>query len=306
MRNRLIKKLVITNEEMVQLMDLIEGDTNNVIIPQLTTMIEVVGKNSDTLVSGAGFSYLKAKTDAEVYKRVISLVKNYISAMGTFRTTVMDKLPDNISTMSDNLNVKLALGYISTGIYFIRVIPIVLNTVMTNIYGEKDTVLSDDIARRNVNTTIEFFNKLPDLEKVNYTKTVNTIGNIPVIKTMRNTSNIPTDVVMGFFEKEFKITSFYTKTFISNILNWFNTNEQTSGKGFIYNPLYHLRLLIVDIEMMRLDAHKEQRRLLELRILELRSKMNGTAVDAKIKKSIEFYENKLNKLDLKINKYMEN
>lgn len=75
--------------------------------------------------------------------------------------------------------------------------------------------------------------------------------------------------------------------------------------GFIGNPIYHIRMWLVDREIAKYELLKEKRKELELKILELRYKDQGVK-DPSIKQQIEYYENKLSRVEYDIAKIEKN
>lgn len=85
-----------------------------------------------------------------------------------------------------------------------------------------------------------------------------------------------------------------------------STNIKLSvANGFIGNPLYHAFMLWEDYLNKRYNANKETKRLLEIKVQELRFReqsSTGPELD-KIKRQIEYYEELVADYTYKINKY---
>ena len=83
----------------------------------------------------------------------------------------------------------------------------------------------------------------------------------------------------------------------------FSIASKTKGvlplMGFIGNPIYHIRMWLVDLEMVKYDALTDKRKLLELKVNDLKSRQGGDN-NAKLKKTISYYEDKLEKVEYKI------
>jgi len=75
--------------------------------------------------------------------------------------------------------------------------------------------------------------------------------------------------------------------------------------GFIGNPIYHVKMWLVDRQMNRYEVLKEKKRLLELKIMDLKSRSAGEN-NAKLEKSIQYYEDKLSNVEYKMRKVEEN
>lgn len=71
--------------------------------------------------------------------------------------------------------------------------------------------------------------------------------------------------------------------------------------NFIGNPIYHFRMWRVDKEIKKLEALKDKRQLIELKITELRLEKDGGR-DSNLSKQIKYYEDKLASIEYKIEK----
>lgn len=71
--------------------------------------------------------------------------------------------------------------------------------------------------------------------------------------------------------------------------------------NFINNPIYHVRMLMVDWEMKRYEALKDKKRLIELRLLELKLKQNNED-SAELRKQVQYYEDKISTIEYKLAK----
>lgn len=100
-----------------------------------------------------------------------------------------------------------------------------------------------------------------------------------------------------------KVESAGSAGFLDTVINNFKALKLfgTSAKGFIGNPIYQIRMWLVDREIAKYELLKEKRKELELKILELRYQEQGTN-DPSLKKQIEYYEDKLSGIEYEINK----
>jgi hypothetical protein len=62
--------------------------------------------------------------------------------------------------------------------------------------------------------------------------------------------------------------------------------------NFINNPIYHIRMSLVDREIRQYEALQEKKRLIELRVMELKLKQNEKDTP-KLRKQIQYYEDKI-------------
>jgi len=301
--HRRMKILVFTRDEALEMLNASEKSIVTTVIPALNDLIKQTKGKSD-LASSVTFSSLKEKDDSKIFQRLLKVVEKYLKIFPQLRQKFEEELPDTISGNTNNMNVRIALSLLSEGIFFAENLPGVLSYIINKYYSKSGTELDPNITREIGHRVILLSNIIPELEKADLGKVVDVIGNIPTIRSLRyeETSEIPTDVVMGFFKDNFKISDFYTSTLIKRFLGYFEFKKEHKkhndiAKRFIGNPIYHIRLFLIDIDLLKLERLKEKKRLLELRLLELQGKN-----DPKIKKQIEYYEDKLNKLELKIEK----
>ena len=71
------------------------------------------------------------------------------------------------------------------------------------------------------------------------------------------------------------------------------------AEGFRYNPIYHIRMYLVDREIAKYETLREKKKLIELRLLDLKLKSKNEE-NPKIAKQIEFWEEKLAKTEYDI------
>lgn len=76
----------------------------------------------------------------------------------------------------------------------------------------------------------------------------------------------------------------------------------TMERGFRNNPIYHIRLWFVEIQVRKYQGDKDRKQLLELKISKLKDSKDGKN-NAKVDKSIEYYQKLVNELDYAIHKY---
>lgn len=81
-----------------------------------------------------------------------------------------------------------------------------------------------------------------------------------------------------------------------------NDLKLPSTNGFTNNPFYHIRMWLVDREVDKYESLKDEKKLIQLRILELKLKEQEEGSDPALKKQITYFEEKLNKIDYAIEK----
>lgn len=77
-----------------------------------------------------------------------------------------------------------------------------------------------------------------------------------------------------------------------------------SPTGFINNPFYHIRMWLVDRDLRKLELLRDKKKLVELRLMELKLEARSGG-DQDLTKQIEYYEEKLSSLEYDIQKLEE-
>ena len=308
MKKRL-EALTIERDDLIDVMGEVEKNIGSVVIPSLNDLAKTVS-GEKVLSSNVLFSSLKLKDDSEFFKRLVKIMERYNKIVPTLKGKINDELPDVFTANTSNINIKLVISLVSEGVFFADNMTDITAYLINKFYTKSGSDLEPSVSSKLGSKLMLLIKIMPEMEKARLDKVVDTIGNVPTIKTLKqeDTSVIPTEIVLGFFKTTFKISDRDTQTFLKRALGFFNYKQEakvnkTVAKNFIGNPIYHLRLFLIDLEMLRFERLKESRRLMELRILELKQLESGT-VDPKLTKSIKYYENELNKLDMKIERYL--
>lgn len=77
-----------------------------------------------------------------------------------------------------------------------------------------------------------------------------------------------------------------------------------SVQGLIFNPIYHIRVAYTDWQVARYEASKEERKMLEYQILDMKNALEDKE-DPKLEKALEYTEDRLSRLNYKIEKIEE-
>lgn len=295
--------LVMQKEDLVALLEESNKVLVTTVIPMLNETIKEV-KDETVLSKNVAFSSYKAKSDKDIFNMMLNVVEKFSNATPLLISKIVEFLPDVINTGSGNINLRIAISVASEVTFFAERFQLVLCYILDKFYLKDKSELSEDYAREIAARASIIIKTIPELNKADINAVIAAIGNVPTLRTISDerNSHVPSELVMGFFAKTFNIKDFYTKTFLSRILKYFSYKDahkhhKDIAKSFIGNPIYHLRMMMVDFEVMKFEGLKEKRRLLELKIIELK---NRGVDNPKIKKQVNYYEDKLNKLNLKI------
>ena len=274
-------------------------------------------KDKDILINKAiikGGKYDKEfKSDADLFRYIDEALDKLLSIIPSLKDKVETVVDDYICSNATNLNYRLILALTSEIAFLAENTDGIISYIVSQFYTKDNKEKLSEYLGQFVNKSLVFFQLIPELHHADLKAVVDAIGNIPTVKSLRieDTNDIPTDfVVKDFLMKNFNFKSIWTQVYVKKLLNLLSWNEKRElshkykglSLNFIGNPIYHLRLFLVDLEMLRLERLKNRRKLVELKLLELRSKDPN---DPKIKKQIEYYEKKLETLDRKINRIME-
>lgn len=71
--------------------------------------------------------------------------------------------------------------------------------------------------------------------------------------------------------------------------------------GFVYNPIFHIRMGIAEWQTARYKAYQDKKRLLELRLLQLQSQKEGED-NPQIEREIEYLQERIDRLEYKMMK----
>jgi len=302
--------IIYTQDDLIEVVETVDTTINKDVLPNLTELIKVTEGKTE-LSENVLFNTLNLKDDSIFFKRVETVVKKYVAILQILKSKISDELSDTVTSNTHNVNTKIAFALISEGIFLSTELIRVINYLTGRYYSEEPSDLDPKVKQQLSHQLIILVKIIPELEKANFKQIVDTIGQVPTLKTLRyeETSTIPTELVLDFFKDTFKIKDFYTTTLLKRFLGYFHYKEEKKthkdiSRSFIGNPLYHIQLLIIDLQSLRLASIKNDARITELRILELKNNAEGKP-DAEINKAIKYYEEKANKLNLKIKKLSE-
>ena len=257
------------------------------------------------------------RNDGDVIRVIEETITRYSKILPLISGKIDEYVDGSICSNTSNLNYKLILAILSEGSYIAEQGAMILTYVVDKYYvKDKHTKLDSTVMPGVGSKAILFFQLIPELYKADLEKVVDAIGQIPSISTLKfeETSEIPSSFIIGdFFSKKFGIKSVLTQVWVKKLLHYFTKVDARKTArahpdivaSFIGNPIYHLRILLVDLQMLRLETLKERKRILELKVLELKQKETTGKVDPKLKQQIQYYEEKIQKVNMKIDKIMD-
>ena len=305
-----LTETIYKRDDLLEIIDNVEKTINKTVLPYLKELqSDTDGKKE--LSENVVFMSLKLKDDKELFRRLENVVIKYSKTIPILRSKLEEEISDTLQTSSANINIRLVFSLVSQGIFLSVELISILNYTINRYYTKSESELESGTKTMLGNKLMTLIKMLPELEKADFNKIVEVVGNIPTLKTLRHeeSSVIPVDLVIGFLSDNFKIKEFYTQSLIRKFIEFVGFKkgygiDKDITKQFIGNPIYHIRLFLVDLEYLRLTKLKDEARLLELRLMELKNQ-NMNKPSKEVAKAIRYYEDKINKLNLKIEKLSE-
>ena len=277
----------IKKEDVVKNLDDIATAIKEEVLPTL----DVVIKNSDLeIINKSKYikpimitSGIKAKDGRELFVKIKGIITNINKALGNLETLVLDELPDIVSDKTITVKDAAILKTISD----IGNITLFTSDVAYLILIDGN-VNDTEFPKKKINDVIDGIPTYGNMLKVYGSNFNNKLENI---KKLPDTKLVLDNKKANMLEK-----------IVSKNAKLIDVPNASSFNG---NPIYHVRMWLVDIEMLKYERLKDKKKLIELKIMELKLKAKNESND-KLTKQIEYYEEKLAKIDYKISKIEEN
>lgn len=127
--------------------------------------------------------------------------------------------------------------------------------------------------------------------------------NLYVFARLLYTYNVKLDTFKQLMGRSIEIT--VNERTIDNIVAAYKEEEvdplgSAVVQEFEYNPIYHIRLIIAEWQADRYKGFKDKKKMLELRLLHLRSLEQGS--DPKLEKEIEYIQDRVTTIEYKMSK----
>jgi len=272
----------IKKEDVLKNLDTILTGITVDVIPALDNIIKnsdlKVIKDSVILKNISTVSGINAKDNKTLFVKIKNIVSN-INKEGKDLENVIndclnDVMTDKTISVREGAILKVVTDISSISLYILDLSYLVLlegNSENTDL----PKITLDKIKKGSVT----FSNLLKNYGK-NFGKTVDNLKTLP-----ENSLYVSNDKITMLS----KLVSKDTKT-----LNIPSTN------GFIGNPIYSIKMWMVDREIAKYEALKEKRKLIELKLVELRLNEKDGESNPSLTKRIEYYEDKLAKIEYDI------
>jgi len=299
----------IAKEDLLNIVDVAARYIKSTILPNIKEMQKIIASEEDKkrIVSTLTYRDLGFRDDVELLDTLYRIANEFVKSTSDIKSKIDEVVPDYLATRTSNINHKLLLALVGLGVFFADTLPRILSYWISRYYVED----SDLAAYKKVSGyAISLASIIKNLKKLKLKDIINAIGKFPNLKAEKN--EVPSQIVLGFAKKNLGISNKFALGFIGQALNLLkrdtrvkaNRNNQQSkaligSSGFIGNPIYHLRLFLTDLEINKYKSLEDEKRLLELKLAELKAKQQGTD-DPKLKQQIEYYEQEIKKVEDKL------
>jgi len=302
MLSNLFKK-TYSKDNLVKALEHAEDWLNNVTILELSKLIKLLSglpkKERTEIIKHVYFRDLGYKDDIELLTDIKKLIMKISDVIPELETKIVNDLPESIPLETNDPNINTALTMVSMSTFFAYYIPDFITWAVDGLYL-KEAFTEDQVKLYNkvvesMPTLVYFL----DYVKADLNEIVSNIGNLP---TPKSKSGFMASLIAKFMKNELNVNNNFTLGLTTGLLSWSAGDLKTNFK---YNPIYHIRKFLVDVELNKLESLKDKKRLLELKLLELKNKLKDNPNDEKLKKQIEYYEKKLAKTEEKIEAIMD-
>jgi len=250
---------------------------SNEVIPMLDTAIDSADelasiKNNAMLYNMSKITKYKAKSNKDMLVGIRTMFKGFLAAEKDLVKLVNKVIPTVIPS-SGARAIDLSVAKVVVDLYGMS--NYTLDLLIMILTDPKDT----DIPKKRILEIKNSFNDYIESFIVyhkDFDKFVKDIYNVSSVVIKDDSNNSLLDVLLASKGKKLKLPN---------------------NEGFINNPIYHIRMWMVDREMEKYEAFKDKKKLIELKLMNL--KLDGRG-DKTIKKQIEYYEDKLASIESEI------
>lgn len=270
----------VRKADILKSIELMESTVTNDILPTLKQVYD----SSD----------IKSIKDNKVFKDLTTMSKlkvkdnaDYINSLIGFFNSMVDNKDLLINTVKGNLSDVLTDKSVTVKQAAILMLVSDLNSmylfVLDLCYG----------ALSNKNTTSMSKKKLEDInEGMKSFSSLFSYYNNDLTDKIKALSKLPDDLVVLLDGNDDP----YVATKLATAMKGFSLPGLS---GFINNPIYHFRMWLVDRDMQKLANLKDEKALLENRLMELKLEAQGERSE-QVMKQIAYYENKIETTEYKI------
>lgn len=289
-----IKKLLESMNHTIRKNDVLEHinvtmlSLNNEVIPMVDELLKLFdNKNNLSMerlpeLSNLNRDTFKSKDIKSFVNSIYNTLKNLNSISGEFIGVVDKEIPDllgrDVCTIKQAYILNIITNITNFTLYSADIVLYIINLIDNKI---NDTTLPYiKFKLMEIRTDISKYGKLLMLFKDSKTL-ISEIGKLSKDRLLVDSIDNGT----------INMISSFNKSKIPLVM-------------FIGNPIYHVKMWLVDRTINKYEILKEKKKLTELKILELKARQAGEN-DPKIRKAIEYHEDKLEAIEYKIRKIEE-
>ena len=285
-----LKRLVTTafshtmkKENVLTELDVIKKSLNDDVIPSMELLVrEIDGKNIDNetkkeleyLMDLMKFS--KNKGQKAFMEELLSFLKEINSNIDSLENIIGSEVPDYITDKTMTARVAAILGTVSN---FSSIMLFTEDLILYIVYKLSGDSMYYKMKEKSIRIMLPDYARLYDKYRGNIRNTLKDINKL-------------SDTEIGNVDTFFMSASKNDKKF----------NLPTNG--FIGNPIYYFRMWLIELEVSRYEYLKDKKKLIELKLMDIQMRNNSNP-DPKLQKQIEYYEEKLAKIEYKISKTEE-
>jgi hypothetical protein len=257
---------------------------NNLTNDVITAIEDVIANSDSSLIENSGilknlnmFSELKAKNNKDLLIKIkdifTDIEKSYKDMLAVIENNLSDVITNTASTPKDAAILKVVSDIGSMNIFIMD--------LLYSVIMDKENSMLPSIKLKSVEANTPEFIKCIKYYGKNFSK---------VVKDLPKVSSTVININDG---KESMLSGLLSHAGVLLTL--------PHTQGFTNNPIYHIRMWMIDREIVKYESLKDRKKMIELRLLELKLDEQGES-DTKLQKQIQYYEEKLNKLEYEIAK----
>jgi len=273
---------VVTKESIMATTNALFSSISNDILPTLKSVAKskeyFSGDKVKLLTILGGNMELRTNNPEDVIKELIKFYKNISSENQNFvklvDTQVSDRVMRAVMTTQEAAIMKTLTDLSSVALFTLDLIYYITLPNDTEYPRVKITTLQEGIPT---------YGTLVKVYIVNFDKHVATLYKVAKTEIKKGSSASMMDKLLA---KHGKLVKF-------PILN-----------GFVNNPIYHIRLWAADRDVEKYEALKDKKKLIELRLLDLKLQSGGKH-DERLAKQISYYEDRVSSLEYDIRELEE-
>lgn len=284
------KSGILDKSDILKNLDNTFASLTESVIPTLEKVIEdardlniiKANKNLTTILKNCGLNFSDNRDGLIKLKTVlVNISKGQTNLFKLLDSILTDKLTDKTLTVKQAAGLKILDDITAITLF----VPDFVYFVLTNNGTDENSELFNKKKVKEVILNTYEFNKLIDAYKDKFTNTIDDVYKVSDAEIYISDGKL---------------------SMLQSIISKAKQIKLPLTSGFVGNPLYLIRMWSVDRGVKKYEANKDKKRLVELKLAELRAKeAGGEAGTVKLQEQISYYENRLSDLEYKIRRFEE-